>query len=127
MQICKRNVPSLANCLKESTEALRPYLRDGIPEMHLPPIEPLLVPHAELDTGESFKATFDNFLVYGLTNYTLKNIDVDLDKNSVDLDLLFPFVRTTGDYKLKGRLLILQLNGFGKCDGNYSEHHFRFA
>lgn len=103
-------------------EEIRPYLPNGIPEMHLPSLEPLEVPHAELDTGATFKAVFDNIRVYGLSSFIIQNVDVNLNKNIVDLDILFPSVQTTADYTIKGRLLILQLNGNGRCEGNYSEY-----
>lgn len=90
--------------------------------MHIPTLEPLQIPHAELDTGATFKAIFKNIHVFGLTSFNIRNISMNLDGNVVDLDLQFPFVRTTADYSIKGRLLILQLNGFGKCQGSYSKY-----
>lgn len=100
-------------------ENIRPHLPNGIPDMHIPVLEPLHVMHAELDTGATFKAIFDNIRIYGLTNYTVKNVNVDFAKNTLDLELLFPHVQALADYQLKGRLLILQLNGYGKSDGSY--------
>lgn len=108
----------------KSLDDILPRLPNGIPEMHIPVLEPLHVPHAELDTGATFKATFNDIRIYGLTNFILKNLDMDLNKNSVSLHLLFPFVRTEATYSMKGRLLIMSLNGFGRCDGNYSEYLF---
>lgn len=108
-------------------EDVRPYLPQGIKELRMPPLEPLLVQHAELDTGSAFKAVFDNINIYGLTNFIVKKINVDIDRNTLEVDLLFPFVRTTADYTIKGRLLILQLNGFGKSRGSYGEYTILFA
>lgn len=89
--------------------------------MHIPSLDPMLIPHAELDTGASFKAIFDNIRIYGLTKFVLKNVTLDIKNNVVDVDLVFPLINTVADYSMKGRILILQLNGFGKCEGNYSE------
>lgn len=74
----------------------------------------------ELDTGASFKATFNNVRLYGLTNFVIRDIDLNFDENFVKLDLFLPLVQGIADYELKGRILILQLNGSGKCMGNYS-------
>lgn len=94
--------------------------------MHIPSLDPLLVPHAELDTGETFKAIFDNILIYGLSNFTLKDLNLDLDGNVISIQLKFPKVRAMADYNIKGRILILQLNGAGKCEGNYSKSNLKF-
>lgn len=79
------------------------------------------IPHAELDTGAAFKAIFDDIRIYGLAKFVLRNVSLDVEKNVVDVDLMFPLVKAVADYRMKGRILILQLNGVGKCEGNYSE------
>lgn len=89
--------------------------------MHIPRLEPLIVPRAELDTGATFKAIFENIHLYGLSSFALKNINLDVNTNTVDIHLLFPSVRAIADYNMKGKILILQLNGVGKCEGNYSK------
>lgn len=107
-----------------ATEQARPRLTSGIPEMHVPSLEPLLIPHVELDTGVSFKAVFNNIHIYGLSKFIMKNVNFDVDRNVVDVNLRFPLVTASADYAMKGRILILQLNGFGKCEGNYSKNNF---
>lgn len=108
-------------CLRKAAEDVRPHLSNGISEMHIPSLEPLLIPHAELDTGATFKAIFDNIRLYGLTKFILKDLNLDFSTNRVDIHLMFPLLNTVADYNIKGRILILQLNGAGKCEGNYSE------
>lgn len=102
-------------------EDIRPYLPEGIKELRIPPLEPLEVLHAELDTGDSFKAVFDNIRIYGLSDFIVKDVIVDYNATTLTLDLVFPLVRAMADYKIRGRLLILQLNGSGKSLGTYSE------
>lgn len=111
----------MRQCLIDAAENARSHLSDGIPEMHIPSLDPMRIPHAELDTGASFKATFDDIRIYGLTKFILKNVDLDIKNNVVDVDLMFPLVKAEADYRMKGRILILQLNGVGKCEGNYSK------
>lgn len=103
-------------------EELRPYLRKGIPEMRIPPLEPFKVQYVALDSGDSFKAEFRDLKVYGVSDFMLKNVDFDLDNNKAQIDLLFPKLRILSVYSVKGRILILQLNGHGNADGNYSKY-----
>lgn len=105
-------------------QKVRPHLPDGIRQMHIPQLEPLYVMHAAIDTGNSFKAIFDNIRIYGLTNFIVKGIDIDIDNTTFSLNLLFPLVRATADYEVNGRLLILRLNGHGKSEGKYGKDIF---
>lgn len=106
--------------MRDATEQARPRLSNGIPEMHVPPLDPLHIPHVELDMGATFKATFDKIRIYGLSNFVLKNLNFNINENKIDVHLLFPYVTAIADYSMKGRILIMQLNGLGKCEGNYS-------
>lgn len=121
IHLCNRNSGALEKCLlKVVEEDIRPRLAKGISEMGIPALEPLKIDSATLDTGASFKATFKNLYVHYATEFVLKNFDIDLDKNQVVLPISFPRLRLLSDYTIKGRLLILELNGSGKVDGNLS-------
>lgn len=114
-------MPKLNDCVKNSMMDIRPHLSKGIKQFRMPPLEPLRVMHAELDTGRAFKAVFNNILIHGLSDFIIKHVVVDFKNTKIYLDLVFPVVNITADYKLNGRLLILQLNGAGKSKGSYSE------
>lgn len=107
--------------MKNAAEEMRSRLPNGIPEMHIPSLDPMHIPHAELDTGASFKAVFDDIRIYGLSDFVLKSVKIDIKDNVIDVDLLFPLITAIADYNMKGRILILQLNGVGKAAGNYSK------
>lgn len=100
---------------------MRPKLAKGIPEMGIPPMEPLVVPQATLDTGSAFKAEFKNIQVYHDTEFTFDDFLIDFDKNKIEFPIFFPKMRLVSDYKISGRLLILDLNGSGKADGNLTD------
>lgn len=89
--------------------------------MHIPPMEPLEIPKANLDTGNSLKATFTNIKVYHSSEFQVQDVDIDIDKNKILLKLFFNKMRIMADYKMKGRLLILELNGSGPADANLSK------
>lgn len=107
-----------SKCLLQAVEDIRPYLPDGIPEMHIPRMEPLLVTSAALDSP-NFSAIFENILLSGLTKFKLRHVDFDLNENVGRIGVDFDEVGGVSDYRVKGRILILDLNGFGKANATF--------
>lgn len=107
-------------CMLRAVEDIRPYLPDGIPEMRIPRLEPLLVTSAVLDSG-NFLAAFENVYVYGLTKFRLRELNFDYERNQGTLAVDFDQVDGTGDYRVKGRVLILDVNGSGKSNITFCE------
>nr|CAH7720599.1 unnamed protein product [Callosobruchus chinensis] len=104
IEVCHRNDPQINSCLQRNTELIRPRLKNGIPEMHIPSFNPLVISQATLNGGVNFEATFNNVR----------------EKFRFEIDIHFDRLRITSDYKINGRLLVLQLNGEGPADGNYT-------
>lgn len=111
----------MKECILNTVNEIRPKLAKGIPEMAIPPMEPLVVPQASLDTGSTFKAEFKNTQVYHCTEFTFDDFLIDFDKNKIEFPIYFPKLRLISDYQISGRLLILDLNGSGKGDGNLTD------
>jgi len=63
IKICKRKDPEINKCAKNSIENLRNKLATGIPELNVPPFEPLVLKHMQL-LRDSQSAKFD----FNLTN-----------------------------------------------------------
>lgn len=126
LKICKRNDPQLSECWKESMVSLLPRLVKGIPEMGLRAIEPVLVPTLNLDFGGtqsmSFKATLRNLTLFGCSN--LKVVDASTVYNDegvvVKLNMTFPTLYMTSDFKAVGQVLLLKFDTVGKFVGNFS-------
>lgn len=121
---CHRNEPDLTKCIAKVVTEIKPRLETGIPEMHIPPLNPLKLPAAGLDTGEAFKATFENIEIFGAHNFNMKKLELDLENNKAAITLHFPILRIRSVYTVTGRILILELNGYGKADGNFSEYFY---
>ncbi|XP_050309899.1 uncharacterized protein LOC126745898 [Anthonomus grandis grandis] len=120
LKLCKRKDPNLHNCIIENVELLRPKLKQGVPELFIPPLDPLVIPEATLNSGAQFKATFKDIQMYNTDNFDLKSFDVDLDKHHINVKILFPLLRIKSIYNINGRLLVLNLDGKGPADGNYT-------
>lgn len=120
LKVCKRNNPNLSRCLLDNVAILKPRFKAGIPDLFIPPMDPLLISQASLNSGESFKATFTDIKVFNVDQFIIKDFEMDLDKNRVVIKISFPKLRIKSDYNINGRLLILSLNGKGAADGNYT-------
>ncbi|XP_030766676.1 uncharacterized protein LOC115890550 [Sitophilus oryzae] len=120
LKLCKRRSGNLRTCVAENVELLRPHLKKGIPELFIPSMDPLIIPEATLNSGDQFKATFRNIEMYHAENFKVDTFNFDLDHHHVDAKLTFPLLRIKSNYNINGRLLILQLNGQGPADGNYT-------
>ncbi|KAL7294600.1 hypothetical protein TKK_0011906 [Trichogramma kaykai] len=124
LKICKRNDPHLNECIKSSVDMLKPYLKTGIPELHIPPCEPLNVPEVELAQASgpvSVKSAYSNIRVWGPSEFLLKSVKIDLDKDRIRLKLHIPRLEMKCDYKMEGKILLLPIKGNGKAVGNYSD------
>lgn len=69
--------PRLNECVKNATNILRPYLIQGIPELGITEIDPLVIPMVKLEQGTktvNYKAMLRNVTVFGLGNYTFTDL-----------------------------------------------------
>ncbi|KAL1450221.1 hypothetical protein WDU94_002664 [Cyamophila willieti] len=121
---CKRNDPNVNNCVKELIASLKPRFQQGLPELRIPSLEPLLLPGVVLDSSSSqvvnFKAEFKNMKIYGAKNMDVKDIKLDVKNQKLTMTLQFPKVYMTSDYDMNGKVLVLPIKGNGKCSGNFT-------
>ncbi|XP_058803121.1 putative beta-carotene-binding protein [Phymastichus coffea] len=115
IKTCGRRNPRISECVKESVSYLIPTMRAGVPELDVPALEPLYVEEIALADLADFKAIAYNVKLRGLSNYVIKYLKVDLDKATIDLDILFPKVFMTSDYDVKAKILV-PINEKGPID-----------
>lgn len=86
---CSRSDPQINVCIRGSFNHLRPYLVDGLPELGVPALEPLLIEQMAMENDAGavrIKALFSNIMVKGASNYTVKEVRSDV---SVCMDMNF--------------------------------------
>ncbi|KAK2576588.1 hypothetical protein KPH14_005258 [Odynerus spinipes] len=124
LQICHRSDPNLNECVKNSVEHLRPYLKDGIPALHIPACEPLYVPQVEISQAAgpvSVKSSYSDIKLYGGTDFVLKSVRIDTEKDRVRLKLYIPRLEMISKYVMQGKILMLPITGNGLARGNYTD------
>lgn len=84
-------------------------------------MDPLILPEISLNNGDSFIAKFKDVHIYQSNNFNLLDLDIDLEKNHLEMLLNFPRLRIQSQYEISGKILFLTLNGKGPADGNFTD------
>lgn len=120
---CKRDNPDIGKCWIEVVEQMRPHMKQGIPEMGIPPCDPLIIPKLELQqpqgTSVGFDATLTNLTFIGGLDFKMKNVKIDLEKGLFYMEINFPTLKMSGDYTSRGKVLLITFEGEGKANGEY--------
>lgn len=122
---CHRNDPNLKECLRTAIESIRLNLTDGIPELLIPPCEPLKIPEINIKQNAGairIESQYSDMVMSGLSNFTLRDISVDVPKNRLQADLWFPELEMTSNYLIHGKLLLMPITGNGKAYGKFSKY-----
>ncbi|XP_012534788.1 protein takeout [Monomorium pharaonis] len=127
---CKRSDPKLSECVANASKNVTLMLAKGLKSFKILPLEPLAVDSIKIGESEdsvSLKQEYWNIKVHGLTKDGDKlrvfNYKIDWDKLIFSWETFNSQVDFVADYKLSGRILILSLQGEGKC--NISMHDLR--
>ncbi|KAF2902024.1 hypothetical protein ILUMI_04161 [Ignelater luminosus] len=117
IHVCYRDDPQLSKCITNSIIALLPRLRVGIPELNVPPLEPLALPGASLDrtSGSThFKVNLSNTLVTGASEFTILELKPKVAQNYFRFKVNHPKIYYNGDHNIDSKILFLELKGNGK-------------
>ncbi|KAF2890841.1 hypothetical protein ILUMI_15332 [Ignelater luminosus] len=103
-----------------------PRLIQGIPEMDVPPIDPLEFSSVKIETGNTGSVNLNIELLHGtasgLRNVKIENLKIKLGDHSKFTTVLeVPQTNIEGTYKMKGKILLFELNGEGHVSFNASD------
>jgi hypothetical protein len=121
---CSRSDPQLNACLKKTFNNLKPYLARGIPEIGLPPMEPLKVDALGIENTAGnirIKGVFSNVVNAGASNFTVKEVRSDLNKLRLDLGLHIPHIKSRGRYEVNGQVLLLPIISHGDFYAEFTD------
>ncbi|XP_017463766.1 PREDICTED: protein takeout, partial [Rhagoletis zephyria] len=125
IQICHRNDPKIAECVKETVHSIRPHLADGIEELGVPAMEPLYIGDLNILEGgaNGINVKVKKLNVYGSSNFEIKKIRASDDARRFDFELILPYLHGEGNYNINGQLLGLTLRGNGPFTGNFTNFY----
>ncbi|CAG9803920.1 unnamed protein product [Chironomus riparius] len=124
IQKCSRKDPQLNTCLKNSFNGLKPYLISGIPEIGLPPMEPLKIDLLGLENNAGnirIKGLFTNVVNTGASNFTVKEVRSDFNKFRLDLGIFIPIIKSRGRYEVNGQVLLLPILSNGEFIAEFTD------
>jgi len=109
---------TLDQYLKDILELLKSQMPYGIPDLGIPVLDPLEVPHFDIphidETIIVADIAIDNFVIKNLATFETKIAHVDLEELGLDLKLNIANLRGDADYVLDGKVLgIIPLYGDG--------------
>nr|XP_023014681.1 uncharacterized protein LOC111504369 [Leptinotarsa decemlineata] len=113
---CHRSDQFLNKCMLQAMETVRPFIAKGIPEINLPPFEPLFVKGFEVDRDTEalrIKANLTNVFVHGLTNYDCRTFEFRVPSLQFATRCSFKEVKLVSDYTISGSVLGAQIEGTG--------------
>nr|CAD7203963.1 unnamed protein product [Timema douglasi] len=92
-------------------------LSAGIPEIGVPPIEPMNIPRMAMENGNGavrIRAVFSNMTAHGASNYTVLSLKTDLDDYRIDMGLEIPRIEALGKYDVSGNILLFPVRSRGE-------------
>jgi len=116
------HIKQMNDCLLETLEDLRSFMRVGIPELELMPSEPFKINRLHFKTksigafgvsGVQVESTFSNVIVEGLSKFQTRELNADLDRRQLSVTLAVPVIKIRGFYKTDGKVLVVQVAGTG--------------
>lgn len=96
----------------------------GIPELLIPPCEPLSIPEIRIKQNAGairMESVYSDVVVSGLSNFTLRKIHVDQKTGGFRIDFWFPLLKMSSNYHIHGKVLLMPLSGNGIAGGNFSK------
>ncbi|KAF7282496.1 hypothetical protein GWI33_002600 [Rhynchophorus ferrugineus] len=127
IKLCKRTDPNVSQCLRESIEYLRPKLKEGIPELNVPSLEPLPLNEIRLNSGPNqarINANISNLLVHGPTTFKINDLKADLKRTRFLTQFTIPTLYFEGNYELDMNVLFIKYQGRGPINGTFTNYVF---
>ncbi|XP_049822911.1 uncharacterized protein LOC109596002 isoform X2 [Aethina tumida] len=127
IKVCQSNDVNLDSCIINSIEELRPKLKEGIEELNVPPIEPLLLDEIQMRSGPrtaKIDANITNLKVWGASDFKILSLKPVLEKNKFMFKATIPSLYFEGDYDVDLNLLLLKFQGKGPITGNLTDYTF---
>ncbi|XP_047513300.1 circadian clock-controlled protein daywake-like [Pieris napi] len=118
VKTCSLSDPDFDDCSKTAVQLLFNALGPGLPEIDLPPLDPLKIPKIRILQGDgpvNVNAALDDVTVSGFGKTDVLLSQVDSKTYDFYTKVRVPKIRIEGTYDLKGKILLIPLVGRGRC------------
>ncbi|XP_075981411.1 uncharacterized protein LOC142980023 [Anticarsia gemmatalis] len=123
---CHYTDPNVADCIQRIAEQARHLLAQGVPSLHIHPLEPLKIPSLRLrqhnmpKNAFKYDAWLSDVSLEGLTNYTFNKLDVYPEELKVTANISVPHLLMSGEYVVLGEFQMLPVESTGKMIANFT-------
>ncbi|KAJ2950151.1 hypothetical protein O0L34_g11503 [Tuta absoluta] len=118
VKTCLKSDPEFDECSRQAVQMLFDALGPGLPEIGLPPLDPLKIPKIRILQGDgpvNVNAALDNVIVTGFGKSEVLESMVDGKTYDFYTKVRVPKIRIEGTYDLRGKILLIPLVGRGQC------------
>lgn len=119
---------SLNRYIKALLENLKTEMPNGVPQLGIPPLEPLHMPEILTDIQEGMakiRLHMLDLVISGLSSFVVREVKGDLNTMTFALDLFLPEISGQSYYDLDGKVLIFPLYGKGMAGLKVNDLHFK--
>ncbi|KAF5306614.1 hypothetical protein FQA39_LY08803 [Lamprigera yunnana] len=129
MNVCPYNHEDLSSCIKNSIMSLVPRLKNGIPELEIPSLEPLSINDISFHSGSdaaNIATNISEIKIWGGSHFNILELKVLSKRNRkiFRFRVMIPHVYVEGNYEMNTKLLFLNLNGQGPFKANITNYYF---
>ncbi|CAH1382308.1 unnamed protein product [Tenebrio molitor] len=117
-QKCNRKQPDLKNCILKAAQNGIAQLTKPFPEIRIPSINPFEIQELSVLSNEGavgLNQTFRNVKAFGFPQIKIDRYEFDFDNKTHTMDVVFPEVKLEGEFEIKGKVLLLHVNGVGQA------------
>lgn len=124
---CDNSGPDFGDCAKQNLQTAVLNFSAGVPELDIPPFDPIFVPVVLLDykrENAEGKMIIRNTKVYGLKDGEILDFRANLSDPSnllIEVDFRLPSVFVEGQYKAQGKIVYFPVGGKGVYNISLSE------
>lgn len=127
IKLCSRKAKNLSNCVKDSVEHLRPFLKSGDlgDNFKVLSFEPFLIEEMKINPSADFLVHLKQVYLKGVSSFGIEKIKVDLKNTTIDVLVNLPVVTFNSKYNMAVKLAVLNIVGDGDCNGTMSEFYVK--
>ncbi|KAH8403280.1 hypothetical protein KR222_009685, partial [Zaprionus bogoriensis] len=125
---CPEDAEQAGDCIVKILNELIPRLRNGLPELSIPPYDPFVMDRLsfQYESGAAKgRISVRDLKIYGFANQKVQQADVQVkgDKVKLRLSTHVPHMNIMGDYKAEMTINMLQLKPKGKFNITINDFH----
>ncbi|XP_035732677.1 protein takeout-like [Vespa mandarinia] len=115
-KICNRFDSQYSECLSNSITDAIVSMANGLKSFNVSPFEPLKINNITINTSESsLQQEYNDIQIHGMTkDLQINNVQLNWTTLTIEMDSYNPILTLFGDYKINGKITIIQINGSGK-------------